>query len=91
MMPPDTYRNEKVSNENEIETNMIIRSCIVQRTCRLCISCFVARIKAVKCAVKLRSRRKKVVLGPRILSSFILDYTNVEHGADPGFLAVSRM
>ena len=33
---------------------------------RLSISCFIPKIYAVKVAVKLRSRPKKVVFGPRI-------------------------
>ena len=38
-------------------------SVVVDAFTRLCMSCFVPKIQAVKVAVKLRSRRKKVVFG----------------------------
>ena len=39
---------------------------VVNALDRLSISCFIPKIWAVKCALKLRSRPKKVVFGPPI-------------------------
>ena len=72
---------------------------VVNAVDRLSISCFVPKIQAVKVAIKLRSRPKRWLLGPRFVGEGIPQILNMcfqiavtsEHVADFGWVPFSEL